>query len=83
MANGGKAEAYGTRLRYIGIEIYCKAERVEFTREVEHVKATGSRDRDTNSSGHRRTVIRVVGPDSFTFGLFMNGGTNNPERMSS
>ena len=81
MANGGKAETYGTRFRYIGVEIYAIAERVEFTREVEHVKATGSRDRDTNSSGHRRTIIRVVGPNRF--GLFMNGGTNNPERMSS
>jgi len=52
-----------------------------FTRQVENVEAPGRRDRDTNSSGHRRTIIRVVGPD--TFGLFMNGGTNNPERMSS
>lgn len=82
MANG-KAETYGTRFRYIGIEIHRITERVEFTREVEHVKATGSRYRDTNSSGHQRTIIRVVGPDSSTFGLFMNGGTNNPERMSS
>ena len=62
MASGGKAETYGTRFRYVGIEIHRIAERVEFPREVENVEAPGRRDRDTNPTGHRRTVIRIVRP---------------------
>jgi hypothetical protein len=54
MAFGSKPEAARSRARDVGIKPHMVAKRMQLSREVEEVKPPGGRDRNIESSRHRR-----------------------------
>src|SRR5512139_3039680 len=79
MARGRKAETKRPCFRNIGIEIHRVAECIQFPREIENVEAPGRRDRNTKPSCHHRLITRIVCPEIFAFGLWLDGKANKFE----
>ena len=78
-----KAETQAPGFRTLRKEIHLIAERIQFSRETENVKAPSVAIAIRSRPCHRRPITRIVCPDIFAFGLCAGGDLNNFERTRS